>query len=108
MPQVEFPFVQRIYGFYGKADAVENVHLASEGHDYGANKRLALYSFLAKHFKLDLKKVQDKSGKIDESTVMIEKFPAMYVFGEKGEKLPSNAIRSFEELEKVFAGSIKR
>lgn len=108
VPQVEFPFVQRVYSFYGKADAVKNVHLATEGHDYGANKRLALYSFLAKHFKLDLKKVQDKSGKIDESKITIEKFPAMYVFGEKGEKLPSNAIRSFEELERVFANSSKK
>lgn len=101
VPEVEFPFVRRVYGFYGKAEAIENVHLASEGHDYGINKRLALYSFLAKHFKLDLKKVQDRSGKIDESKVTIEKYPAMYVFGEKGEKLPANAIKSFEELEKM-------
>lgn len=108
VPQVEFPFVQRIYGFYGKTDAVKNVHLALEGHDYGVNKRLALYSFLAKHFKLDLKKVQDRSGKIDESKVTIEKYPAMYVFGEKGERLPANAIRSFEELEKVFKNSKKQ
>ena len=107
VPEVEFPFVQRIYGFYGKADAVENVHLPTEGHDYGINKRLALYSFLAKYFNLDLKKIQDKSGKIDESKVTIEKYPAMYVFGEKGEKLPANAIKSFEELERVFANSIK-
>ena len=102
VPEVEFPFVQRIYGFYGKADAVENVHLASEGHDYGINKRIALYDFLAKHFKLDLRKVKDRSGKIDESKVTIEKYPAMYVFGEKGEKLPANAIKSFNELEKMF------
>lgn len=102
VPQVEFPFVKQIYGFYGKTDAVENVHLALEGHDYGINKRLALYSFLAKHFKLNLKKVQDRSGKIDESKVTIEKYPAMYVFGEKGKNLPANAIKSFEELEKMF------
>jgi hypothetical protein len=101
VPEVEFPFVRKIYGFYGKADAVENVHLASEGHDYGINKRIALYNFLAKHFKLDLKKVQDRSGKIDESKVTIEKYPEMYVFGKNGENLPSNAIKSFEELEKM-------
>jgi len=102
VPQVEFPFLQRIYGFYDKTNLVQNVHLPTEGHDYGINKRLALYSFLAKYFNLDLKKVQDRSGKIDESKVTIEKYPAMYVFGEKGENLPANAIRSFEELEKIF------
>ncbi|MEJ6981406.1 DUF4974 domain-containing protein [Pedobacter sp. P351] len=107
VPEVEFPFVKRIYSFYGKADAVQNVHLASEGHDYGINKRLALYDFLSENFRLDLRKVQDKTGKIDESKVTIEKYPAMYVFGEKGEKLPPNAIKSFEELEKVFANSKK-
>lgn len=105
VPEVEFPFVQRIYGFYGKQGMVENTHLPTEGHDYGVNKRLALYDFLAKHFKLDIKKVQDGSGKIDESKVTIEKYPAMYVFGPKGENLPSNAIKSFADLEKVFAES---
>ena len=104
VPQVEFPFLKRVYGFYAKKELVQNIHLADEGHDYGLNKRLASYDFFAKHFKLDLKKIQDKAGRVDESRVTIEKYPAMYVFGEKGEKLPANAIKSFEELEKVFAG----
>jgi len=30
------------------------------------------------------------------------------VLGEKGEKLPSNAIKSFSELEKVFNTSISK
>lgn len=102
VPEVEFPFLQRVYGFYDKANLVQNVHLPTEGHDYGINKRLALYSFIAKYFNLDLKKVQDKSGKFDESKVTIEKYPAMHVFGENGENLPLNAIKSFEELEKIF------
>jgi hypothetical protein len=34
--------------------------------------------------------------------VTIEKESAMYVFGEKGEKLPANAIHGFDQLEKVF------
>jgi hypothetical protein len=95
VPEAEFPFVSRIYGFYGKSAAVENVHLAAEGHDYGLNKRKALYSFLASNFKMDL-------SAADESKVTIEKYPAMYVFGDKGGKLPANALRSFEALEKLF------
>lgn len=102
VPEVEFPFLQRVYNFYGKDSQVQNVHLPTEGHDYGINKRWALYSFLSKHFNLDLKKIHDKSGKFDESKITIEKYPAMYVFGENGEKLPANAIKSFEELEKMF------
>ena len=81
---------------------MKNVHFPTEGHDYGKSKRMALYDFLAKNFQLDLKKMKDKAGNIDESKVTIEPFPAMYVFGEKGENLPSNAEKSFETLEKMF------
>lgn len=107
VPEVEFPFVQRIYNFYNATSVLENAHFPSEGHDYGVNKRLALYDFLGKHFKLNRSKVRDRSGKIDESKVTIEKYPAMYVFGPNGEKLPANAIKSFAELERVFAQSKK-
>ncbi|GAB3996930.1 hypothetical protein GCM10028807_40780 [Spirosoma daeguense] len=101
VPETEFPFLQRVYGFYGKTDVLKNVHLPQEGHDYGKNKRLALYDFLAQNFSLDLKKVKDSAGTIDESKCTIEKYPMMYVFGEKGENLPANAIRKFEDLEKL-------
>lgn len=107
VPETEFPFLKRIYGFYGKADMVKNVHLPQEGHDYGLSKRLAMYDFIAQHFGLNINAVKDKNGKIDETKVTIEKYPAMYVFGEKGEKLPENAIKSFDELQKIFDAAAK-
>ena len=33
VPEVEFPYVHRVYELYGAADHVENVHFAAEGHD---------------------------------------------------------------------------
>jgi len=39
---------------------------------------------------------------LDESKVTIEPKENMYSFGDKGEKLPKNAMRSFEELEKLL------
>ncbi len=102
VPQNEFPFLQRIYGFYEKQDVLKNVHLPNEGHDYGLSKRIALYDFLAKHLGLNIKAVQDKNGKIDESKVTVEKESALYVFGEKGERLPANAIKGYEELQKIL------
>ncbi len=69
--KVEYPFVKRIYELYGNTSLVENVHLANEGHDYGENKRVAAYRFLAKHLQLDLTKIQDASGNISESKVTI-------------------------------------
>jgi dienelactone hydrolase len=103
MPEHDFPYLKKIYGYYGAQDLVENVHLPNDKHDFGTTKRFPLYSFLAKNFHLDLKAIQDKAGNFDESHVTIEKEPAMYVFGDKGEKLPAGAIHGFDQLEKLFA-----
>lgn len=102
MPEHDFPYLKKIYGYYGKSDLVENVHLPKEGHDYGPSKRFALYKFVAKHFKLNLKNIEDKNGRIDESKVTIEKEPQMYVFGDHGQNLPANAIMGFNNLQHVF------
>ncbi|OQP59805.1 DUF4974 domain-containing protein [Niastella populi] len=104
VPENEFPYLKKMYSYYGKPELVENVHLPAEGHDYGINKRIALYEFIGKHFRCDLGAIKDKTGKIDESRVTIEPQTALYVFGEKGEKLPANAIHGYEELKKMFEG----
>jgi len=57
---------------------------------------------MAKQLGLNLKAIQDATGKIDESKITIENESALYVFGEKGELLPANAIKGFENLERVF------
>ena len=102
VPETEFPYLQKIYSFYGKPDLVKNAHFAKEGHDYGLSKRKAMYDFIASHFALNINAFKDAKGNIDESKVTIEKFSSMYVFGEKGENLPANAIKSFDALQKVF------
>jgi hypothetical protein len=99
VPQNEFPFLQRTYGFYDKTDVLKNAHLATEGHDYGINKRKAMYEFVAQQFKLNMTPV-------DESKVTIEKETAMYVFGDKGERLPANAVKGFDEVTKVFEKAV--
>ena len=48
---------------------VENAHFADEGHDYGPSKREAMYRFLAKHLELDLDRIQNDDGEIDEDFV---------------------------------------
>jgi len=102
MPEHDFPYLQKMYSWYGKKENVENVHLPAEKHDFGINKRTAVYQFMAKQLGLNLKAIQDATGKIDESKITIEKESALYVFGEKGELLPANAIKGFENLERVF------
>ncbi len=64
VPKIEYPYLQRIWDFYGARDKVENVHLAGERHDYGPNKRKANYDFFARVFALD-------RTKCDESKVTV-------------------------------------
>lgn len=64
-PELEYPYLQRIYGFYGKTENIKNVHLPKEGHDFGPNKRNAVYKFFIETFNLD-------ASKLDENKVTIE------------------------------------
>jgi hypothetical protein len=95
VPELEYPYLQRIYGFYNAAKNVSNVHLPTEGHDFGINKRNAVYNFFINAFGLDAKL-------LDERKVTIEPKEAMYSFGVKGEKMPANAVRDFKSVEKFF------
>lgn len=99
-PEIEFPYLKKVYGLYGKPELVENVHLANEGHDYGVSKRMPMYDFMARHLGLNLKAVKDKSGKIDESKVTIEKYDAQLVFGKEG-KLPAHALKGLDKIKEV-------
>lgn len=101
-PQHDFPYLQKMYGYYGKTADVQNVHLPAEKHDFGINKRTAVYYFMAKYLNLNLPAIQDATGKIDESKITIEKMEALYVFGDKGERLPKDAIHGFATLEKAW------
>jgi dienelactone hydrolase len=102
VPEIEFPYLQKVYGYYGKKDAVTNVHFANEGHDYGISKRKAVYAFMAKNLGLNIKAIQGAQGDIDESKSVVEDEKALYVFGDKGERLPVNAIHGFDNMVKVF------
>lgn len=100
-PVTEFPFIQKIYSYYGAQADLANVHLPAEGHDYGPNKREAAYRFLASHLGLDLAAVQSADGKIDESHVTIEKPGALHVFTADF-PIPSTALHDAAAIEKVI------
>lgn len=69
-PELEYPYLQRIYGFYGATDNIKNIHLPKERHDFGPNKRNAVYKFFIETFNLD-------ASKLDESKVTIEEENAL-------------------------------
>lgn len=65
VPTLEYPYLQRMYGFYQATNLVKNVHLPDERHDFGPSKRQAVYQFFAEVFDLDITKA-------DESKVTIQ------------------------------------
>lgn len=108
VPDLEFPLIKRTYGFYGEEEVVKNVHFPEEGHDYGPSKRQAMYPFMAKHLGLDLNKVLDKNGQVDESGIVVEPVEKLLVFGKNGEKLPAHALKDIDKLYEMFGEENKK
>ena len=99
VPTLEYPYLQKVYELYGAHEKVKNVHLPEEGHDYGINKRKAVYDFFGNLFSLDFQK-------IDEDKITIETEADLKIFGKNGELYPQHAIRSFEELARYFSNGV--
>jgi len=115
-PTVEFPYLKQIYGYYGKAENIENVHIPDEPHDYGYTKREAMYNFVTRLCGIDAQKFKDAQGRYIEKDVVIEDPDKMLLFGNgrivKGyyvmqpvkdrPMLPPTDIRSGEDLWKAL------
>jgi dienelactone hydrolase len=99
VPGTDYPYLKKIYGFYNKQENVESVYLPDDQHDYGITKRTPVYAFLAKHLRLNINAITGKNG-IDESGITIQTNDEMRVF--KKSPLPSNALRSHDDIVKVF------
>ncbi|MFI5128434.1 MAG: alpha/beta hydrolase family protein [Chitinophagales bacterium] len=102
VPGTDYPYLKKVYGFYGKAGNVSSVYLPNDKHDYGISKRTPMYHFFAKWFKMDLKAISGKDGKIDESSITIQPNMDLHVFS-KDFPLPANALLSHAEIQKSFA-----
>ncbi len=92
-PELEYPFLQRVWRFYDSEDKVLNAHFGDEKHDVGESKRKALYEFFGEVFSLNV-------SEIDESKVEILPDEELRMFSDG--VLPEGAIRSAEELESVI------
>ena len=93
-PKVEFPYIKKIYKYFDAEKNVENVHFENEMHDYGYTKRVAMYKFITKHFKLSMEKILS-NGKVNESTVVLQERKKLEVFADSGR--PFNEIKSCGE-----------
>jgi hypothetical protein len=93
VPEVEFPYIQRVYAVMNAPDNVENVHLADEGHDYGPSKRNAAYAFFIKYGVL--------TGTPNE-TITRDSDDALSVFNDKN-PLPASALKTPAAIEEELS-----
>lgn len=75
--------------------------MGDEAHDYGLNKRQAMYFFVARHFGLSYQRLIKPSCYIDESGVALEKEDKMHVFNSK-HPMPKYAYKGNDALTKAF------
>ena len=100
-PDVEFPYLQKIYKLEGKEENIEYAHFANEVHDYGPNKRKPMYLFMAKQLGLDIASVKDASGNIDETHMKILTQKELEVFNAAHPR-PANAVMGDEAVSKLL------
>jgi dienelactone hydrolase len=101
VPETEFPFLQKIYGYYSVENNTFNVHLPLEKHDYGPSKRAAVYRFIAERFALDLAPALNPAGQIDESRVTVEHHGPMHTF-DADHPLPASAPHDIAVVERTL------
>ncbi len=98
-PLVEFPYLQKIYSYYGAKDKVEFA-ISKEQHGYGTTQQKAMYPFMAKHLGLDI-------SQVDDSKITIEPREVLYGFGKDLVDYPKNGIKNISEVKESFKRSKK-
>jgi hypothetical protein len=87
-PDIEVPFLKRIYGFYNATDQVQNIFLPGEKHDFRISKRQGVYAYFSSVWNL-AEEMQD------ENKATIETADKLFSFGatrnDQGKIIPSGA-----------------
>ena len=99
-PRIEYPYLQKIYALYNAEHKIENVHFPAEVHDYGYNKRSAVYPFFAHHLKLNLNKIPYKNG-FEESFFTYLPEDDLRVFTTE-HPIPDNALKGNDAVIKYL------
>ncbi len=95
-PNIEFPYIQKVYALYDAEHRVENVHLPLERHDYGYTKRCAAYNFLAHHLKLNAGRLTYDNGYVEDKIRILE--PEELIVFDQEHPLPGHALQGNEEV----------
>ena len=95
-PNVEYPYIKKVYAAYNAENRVVNAHFADEGHDYGYSKRAAVYKFFVPLLKLDDKGIANSNGYNEEFVKLLTK-DQLFVFDENTQR-PKNLLQGDEAV----------
>jgi dienelactone hydrolase len=100
---IEVPYLRRVYDTYAASSNLSHVHFPLERHDYGRNKRAAMYNFMEKHLSLSIAAdmYDTKTSTIDESFVTLLSQEELKVFNDQHPK-PTTALKGNEEVTDYF------
>lgn len=90
-PRIEMPYLQKVYALYDAESKLDNVHLPTERHDYGVNKRLPVYNFLSHYLGLNAGKIL-VNNQFDEGFAKVLPREMLEVFNPK-HPLPAHALQ---------------
>ncbi|MDR3714564.1 MAG: acetylxylan esterase [Puia sp.] len=100
VPVVEYPYIRKLYSWYGVPENVENVHLPNDKHDNGPHKRQPVYAFLAKRLGLDDSKMM-KDGLVDETDSKTLSVEDLTVFNDAHPR-PADAVMGDDAVMKLL------
>jgi hypothetical protein len=101
VPEIEFPYIKKIYGYYKADNKISNVHFPQGAHDYNFDKRKPVYNFFATNLRLDIHAIQNEAGETDEKFVTVLPMSGLSVF-DQGHPRPSRAVMGNEEVMRLF------
>ena len=102
-PQIEYPYLRRIYDAYELPHLLDHVHFPAGRHDYGYDKRAVMYNFLQKHLDLKVDSIlfNSEEGRYDENFIKLLPEDALRVFDDQHPR-PSTALKGDESVIEAF------
>lgn len=102
-PNIEIPYLQRIYNLYQANSQLDHVHFPLERHDYGPNKRAAVYNFMDNYLELSIPTVlyNPKDGRMNEEFVTLLSQEELAVFNSQHPR-PEQSLLGNEAVTEFF------
>jgi len=101
--EVEVPYIRNVYRLYGSEGTLEHVHFPLEGHDYGYNKRAAVYEFVSRHFGLQRDASVERGGESVPEQVTIEDDGALRIWTAEHRR-PPHALEGEGQIARALFG----